>query len=228
MRTRTGKIARLPLAVREQLNARLLENEPASKILPWLNGRPEVQAVLAQMPDPNAPGKMVNPIDDRNLSDWRQGGFREWRARRDHIEEARELASFSVKMAKAAGGNIAEGASAILAGELLEVMEALRGAKEEGADPGELGKAIDAAARAIASVRAGDLAREKHALERERQELVKREFALEEKKFQRTTCELFAKYLTDQAAIAAVTSSGDNSEKIERLGKIMFGERWNK
>lgn len=228
MRTRTGKIARLPLAVREQLNLRLLENETAAKILPWLNGLPETLAVLAEMPDPNAPGKMVHAIDDRNLSDWRLGGFADWRRRRDHLVATRELAAWSVKMASAAGGDLAEGAAAMLAGQLTEMMETLCASGEEGADPAERGKAIDAAARAIASVRAGDHARQKLALERERQEQDKREFVLEEKKFQRTTCELFAKYCEDQAAVAAATGGGDNSEKIERLGQIMFGEGWQK
>lgn len=39
---RTGKIARLPVAIREEVNRRLLDGEPASKILPWLNGLPDL------------------------------------------------------------------------------------------------------------------------------------------------------------------------------------------
>ena len=46
MVTRTGKIARLPHNIREQINDRLLDGHSALSILPWLNDLPEVQAIL--------------------------------------------------------------------------------------------------------------------------------------------------------------------------------------
>ncbi len=42
--TRNGKIARLPLAIRQQLNQRLQNAEPAQNLLSWLKRLPEVQA----------------------------------------------------------------------------------------------------------------------------------------------------------------------------------------
>src|SRR3954468_6317546 len=45
--SRIGKVARLPHSLREQLNLRLLDHEPAKSILPWLNSLPEVKAILA-------------------------------------------------------------------------------------------------------------------------------------------------------------------------------------
>ncbi|MGO8696966.1 MAG: hypothetical protein ACLQVY_04515 [Limisphaerales bacterium] len=42
--TRNGKIARLPLAIRQQLNQRLQNGELAQDLLSWLNHLPEVQA----------------------------------------------------------------------------------------------------------------------------------------------------------------------------------------
>ena len=44
--TRNGKIARLPLAIREQLNRRLQDGEPGTQLVEWRNGLPEVQAVM--------------------------------------------------------------------------------------------------------------------------------------------------------------------------------------
>src|SRR6266446_6933011 len=41
-----GKIARLPLAIREQLNRRLQDGEIGRDLVVWLNSAPEVQAVL--------------------------------------------------------------------------------------------------------------------------------------------------------------------------------------
>ncbi len=43
--THNGKIARLPLAVRQQLNQRLQNGELAQDLVSWLNRLPEVQAM---------------------------------------------------------------------------------------------------------------------------------------------------------------------------------------
>src|SRR5690349_20841802 len=69
--SRIGKVARLSHSIREQLNLRLLDHEPAKSILPWLNSLPEVKAILAA--DFNN-----RPISKQNLSEWKQGGHRDW------------------------------------------------------------------------------------------------------------------------------------------------------
>ena len=69
--TRTGKIARLPKAVREVLSDRLEQGETAAELLAWLNGLACVQAALAE----NFGGR---PITEQNLSDWRAGGHQDW------------------------------------------------------------------------------------------------------------------------------------------------------
>src|SRR5215471_17859306 len=71
---RSGKIARLPHQIREQLNQRLEDGESSETLLPWLNSLPKTQAVLAQY----FGGR---PIRKQNLSEWRQGGFHEWQTR---------------------------------------------------------------------------------------------------------------------------------------------------
>ena len=45
---RKGKIARLPRALRHELNRRLADNQDGGAILNWLNALPEVKAVLAR------------------------------------------------------------------------------------------------------------------------------------------------------------------------------------
>jgi len=57
---------------------------------------------------------------------------------------------------------------------------------------------------------------------RQREELIK----IERQKFQRETCELFLKWQADEEAKKIATSSASNKEKIEALGKKMFGEDW--
>jgi hypothetical protein len=66
--TRNGKIARLPLAIRQQLNLRLQNGELAQDLLSRLNQPPEVQANLAAH-------FAAKPIDESNLSHWKQGGY---------------------------------------------------------------------------------------------------------------------------------------------------------
>jgi hypothetical protein len=82
--TRTGKIARLPASIRDQLNCRLLENEPGASVLGWLNALPEVQAILAA-------SFASQPISLANLSQWKNGGHRDWLIRRDALALARDL-----------------------------------------------------------------------------------------------------------------------------------------
>jgi hypothetical protein len=75
MKTRNGKIARLPRPVREQLNKRLERSESSSRLLPWLNALPETRELVQK----EFAGV---PISKQNLSQWRRGGFQEslaWR-----------------------------------------------------------------------------------------------------------------------------------------------------
>jgi hypothetical protein len=74
--TRNGKIARLPLHIREQLNRRLLDGEQGKKLVAWLNSLPEVRAVIA--------GEFGGrPVREQNLSEWKHGGYRDWLSRQD-------------------------------------------------------------------------------------------------------------------------------------------------
>jgi hypothetical protein len=69
--TRNGKIARLPLAIRQELNQRLQDGQKGRQLVSWLNGLPEVQAVLAS----EFHGK---PIAECNLTRWKNGGYAAW------------------------------------------------------------------------------------------------------------------------------------------------------
>src|SRR4030095_11593164 len=68
---RIGKIARLPRSVREELNQRIEDGEPAGVLLEWLNSLPVTQPVVKDYFEGRA-------ITEQNLSVWRQGGFVEW------------------------------------------------------------------------------------------------------------------------------------------------------
>ena len=83
-KTRIGKIARLPRTVRDELNRRLHDGERGDRLVAWLNAQPAVQAVLAAEFD----GRAVNA---QNLSDWKSGGHRDWRAQQEALELAERL-----------------------------------------------------------------------------------------------------------------------------------------
>jgi len=88
-----GKIARLPLAIREQLNRRLQDGEIGRDLVVWLNSAPEVQAVLkAEFGE--------RPVNEPNLSDWKAGGYEDWLVHQDTMEQVNQL----VANAKELGG----------------------------------------------------------------------------------------------------------------------------
>jgi hypothetical protein len=58
------------------------------------------------------------------------------------------------------------------------------------------------------------------------QEIDQAQLELDRRRFQRETCELFLKWAEDQQARAIAAGGQTNSEKIERLGQLMFGDDW--
>ncbi len=94
---RIGKIARLSRAVRAQLNSRLQDNVEGKLIVLWLNSLPEVKELLAEKFD-------GRPINEQNLSDWRQSGYEEWLAHQDITAQAAELAANQQELAAALPG----------------------------------------------------------------------------------------------------------------------------
>src|SRR5579859_740547 len=126
--SRTGKIARLPHELRDQLNRRLQDGEIGGALVEWLNALPEVKEVL----EADFGGR---PINEQNLSDWRQGGFREWESHEESRDLVRGLIERSDDLDGAADEiEISHRLSTILAAELARVAEALL---EQAKDPRE-------------------------------------------------------------------------------------------
>ena len=83
--TRTGKIARLPREIRDELNRRLDEGKAGKKIVVWLNGLPEVEAIIAT----EFNGK---PIREQNVSEWKKGGYLDHVTQQETLQIAKCLA----------------------------------------------------------------------------------------------------------------------------------------
>ncbi len=71
MATGNGKIANLPREIREELNTRLYDGESGNDLVAWLNGKPEVMAVLNE----HFEGRQVS---EQNLSEWKKHGYQQW------------------------------------------------------------------------------------------------------------------------------------------------------
>jgi len=69
--TRNGKIARLPLAIREELNRRLQDGVTGKAVVAWLNDHADVKALLQREFN-------ERPVTEQNLSEWKQGGYQDW------------------------------------------------------------------------------------------------------------------------------------------------------
>lgn len=90
MKARTGKIARLPRHIREELNVRMADGASGKSLVAWLNAQPEVREVLER----DFAGR---PILEQNLSEWRRGGHREWCAQRELADELRLVEAAQLK-----------------------------------------------------------------------------------------------------------------------------------
>lgn len=105
--TRNGKIARLPKVVREELNRRLEDGEPGKQLVAWLNGLAEVKAVLAAEFG-------AQPVNEQNLTAWRQGGYREWVFRQETLGRAGGLSDLAYEIEDAVGDSLADELATVL------------------------------------------------------------------------------------------------------------------
>jgi hypothetical protein len=92
MKTRNGKIARLPLEIREQLNCRLADGEPGNRLGEWLNSNPDVMKVMAEQFE-------GRPITEQNISEWRAGGYEEWLTLHAFLDETRVISENAEEIA---------------------------------------------------------------------------------------------------------------------------------
>lgn len=195
---RQGKIARLPFAVRNRICEMLEDGLPAIEILAYVNASPEWAEVKSRC-------HFSGDVNQQNLSDWRRGGYLEWRSERARVERLREVAETACHIAAATGGDPAAVGSRILAGRLTELLESL-----DGDQAPEI-------ARALASLRKGENDAQRLELDRKRSELAEQSLALEREKFRRSTCELFLRWYDDRRAAGIAEGPGTNADKIAAL-----------
>lgn len=240
---RTGKIARLPHDLREDLNRRLLDNQSSAVILPWLN----LQPVAVDLWQRDYEGV---PASAENLSQWRSGGYREWADRRERVENLKTLSSFAADLTQS-GGHVADGAAAVLSGQILEALEqagnlVVTGGKEDAEKDPNAG--LIAMARAVSTLQSGALAKRKMDLElaKNAQSLAQHEHAarlakarhkleltksaqsaerlgLEREKFEAQTVAKFMQFAKTSEALKILNSGSTQQVQMDALRELMFG-----
>ncbi|MCE0499526.1 MAG: hypothetical protein LV481_16425 [Methylacidiphilales bacterium] len=209
-----GKIRSLPYEIRTEINRRIDAGHIMQEIADWVNAQPEVRAILDEKWDGQLVGRHV-------IAHWRNRGYQEWRRERLQIENLKELSEYALKLGQAAGGSIADGSAAIAGGRIMSILET---ASDE-----EVLKMV----RPIVELRASDfnkarLSQNDKKIEQSNKKLAQydQKLELERQRFQLQSTELFLKWYADKKARDIVESRAGNREKIEKLGRVMFGEAW--
>lgn len=216
MATRTGKIARLPHALREQVNLRLLDGQSSTVILAWLNAEPDAIATW----DRDFEGVPASP---QNLSEWKLGGWKDWRTLRDRADGLESLSSVAVNIAKA-GGRISDGLAAMIGGHIMEAFETIIHADEGDETPDDPVGRIDKLSSAVKKIRDGDVAVARLDLDKDKADQSRERLNLDRKKFETQTVTKFLEFAKKPEAIAILNSGKTNSLKMAELRALMFGK----
>lgn len=190
-----SKIGRLPFAVRNELCERLRDGATGAELCKWLNG-----------------DGCVIPFNNQNITDWRNTGYAAWLKAHERAQHLRDYTEAAQHIAEATGGDPTAVGSRILAGRMLDMLEAVDEETAEGFS------------NAVSKLRKGDNDAKKIALETQKTELARQTLALEKDKFKRTTCELFMKWHNNQKALDIADGPGTNDDKIKALLDYMDRE----
>jgi hypothetical protein len=205
--TRTGKIARLPREIRDQLNRRLEQGEPGVRLVPWLNGLPDVQRVLAS----DFAGR---PISEQNLSEWKAGGYRDWLARQETLAQARDLAADASELAQATEGRLTDHLATVLAARYAAALVGWNG-ELTGEFRGKL-RALHGLCQDIVELRRGDHSGARLNLERDRLER-------EREKTEEEVVEHFKRWAKNPEVRDLIGQDRVSPEERERRLREIFG-----
>ena len=208
----TGKIARLPADIRQQLNLRLFNGQRGRDALAWLNELPPVKEILAALFN-------GSPVNEPNLTAWRANGYRRWEREQERLTRMKERGQYATNMAEAAGGSIARGTAASASDKILELLDGEPGEKVA---PADLVKAGNVAARLLHAEQNAD--RLKIARERLRQHEV--QLLLNRDRIQRDETSVGLRVLGKAQAEKIASAPIKHGLKLELLGREMFGLLW--
>jgi hypothetical protein len=208
--TRTGKIARLPHDIREQLNRRLRDGEPGRNLVQWLNALPAVRAVVQA----EFNGR---PIRAQNVSEWKKGGFRECQRQQEALEQIPLVAAEAQELNGRVNGQLTDHLAVWLTAQVMTVVRRLAATDLSDAAKWKL---LHEACADLAALRRGDQNGQWMEIERERLLYLKEDLTLRYKKRILVGMQTLLTYVEShpqaraawEALLAQVTGPLDNVE----------------
>jgi len=204
---RKGKIARLPREMRDELNRRLSESEDGGALLRWLNDLPAVQAILAKEFGGAA-------VTKQNLYEWRTGGFVEWQARQEMLEQTRELAADAKELTEVTDGKLTDHLATVLAARYAVALSGWDGEADE-AFRRKL-RVLRGLCQDIVELRRGDHSGARLAMEQER-------LGREQEKTETEVVEHFERWLKNPEVRDLVCQNYIPPEERRRRMRAIFG-----
>jgi len=207
-----GKIGSLPAALREEVNRRLHDGQVGREICEWLNGLPEVLVILDER-------WAEQPITPQNLSEWKSGGYQIWLRNRQKGEHLRKLTDWAYTLTDQVSVEKLTGAAqAIMAGNLLEVMETMDSEEAMG-----LIEALAGVTLSVDRTQKNEIARSKLELTKEQIALRKQEVALSREKFEVLAVTKFLEWQGTPEARAIIESGKPQRVQTQELLKLFWG-----
>ncbi len=207
-----GKIARLPKSIREKLNRRLDDGQPASEILPWLNALPRVQKIL----EAHFAGA---PVNEPNLSHWRANGFMRWQQKQEPLARLAELGEDATDISRAGRGRLARAAATITAAQILEFLKGIPPEKRSTADLAKI-------SFAVSTLLNSDQNQVRLKYEKTRVQQRDEQLFLTRDKHQRDVAAISLRVVHDDRIKLIESTPCNYDEKIELVGRHLFGELW--
>jgi hypothetical protein len=205
---RQGKIAKLPFRLRKQVCERLHDGQLSPEILSWLNAQPEAIAVWQR----DFEGVPCSP---QNLSEWRLGGYKDYLRDREEIDNIKALTDFAMEVAQSAGADLADGATAIVCGQIVKSFQSIA---SEGQIP------LDKAAKAVAALRMSGVAKGNLELSKDKHKLSEKRHDLDREKFERGVCEAVLKAAKLPEVQQILNSGKSKAVQLDLLHAQLFGK----
>lgn len=207
-----GKIGSLPATLREEVNRRLHDGVVGREICDWLNSLPEVLVILDER-------WAEQPITPQNLSEWKAGGYQIWLRNRQKGEHLRKLTDWAYTLTdQVAVEKLTGAAQAIMAGNLLEVMETMDSEEAMG-----LIEALAGVTLSVDRTQKNEIARSKLELTKEQVALRRQEVALNREKFELLTVQKFLEWQGTPEARAIIESGKTQQVQTQELLNLFWG-----
>jgi Na+/phosphate symporter len=120
-----------------------------------------------------------------------------------------------MEIAERSGASLADGAAAIIAGQIVKSFEDLEA---------DGGMTLDKAAFAVAALRDGDLGKQKHKLAEEKHRLATEKAQLDREKFERQTCEAVMKAGKSKEIQEILGSGKTKAVQLDLIHAQLFGK----